>query len=390
MLLILLALHCAVACQQGEIVEARWTDGTFREATIVEVRDGPGGTCGQYRLSWHHTEICEDTSYEYWGDDLNMHSFCLVSRDSIRKCRQELCGHSKSKDYSIYAGLNESESTEEDSSDRHVVPIVILVFLSLAFCCICLRRSVHHLCHCSEVDEETGMDAAAPVAPPNDLWALTPKVERQHAKASWASSSPMAKWAMNSSPMAKFKSSPMAKWIDESKKRSGFKIPSKSKAILVQRMPEFAGAPVSEASTENYNAGQKHIHCRPQSELEFGNGSTCLKQNFVQPASRQGQLDTSIPEDASGCSVSMDHVQGAALRQTAWVNTTPLRLPMPPQGSVVCPSGQLPTLLQCPTKTSLRKKPPLQGVPPQPPLVPSRKGSGKHVTWNQALEDPRA
>merc|ERR1711924_199681 len=109
-------------------------------------------------------------------------------------------------------------------------------------------------------------------------------------------------------------------------------------------------------------------------------------QQHTQSASWRTQGDTSNPRDAFKHPPDMVQTQGAALRQTAWVHTTPLRLPSPPQGSVVCPPPQLPTLLQ---KSALRKKPPLQGVPPQEsPLVLSRKGPARQVTWNETLGNP--
>lgn len=354
--MVICAMRSAIACQKGEVVEARWRDGSYKEATILEVRDEPGGKCGHYRLAWHHTHVCEQTNHGYWGDDRQAQAqFCLVSRDAIRKCKQELCGQHTPPDYSVYAGLEESESSgEEEDSDRHVAPLAALAFFSLAFCCICLRRGAHHLCQSpEEVDEEKGMDAAAPVERTNDLWALTPKVERQDAKV--ISSSPSAKWAMNSSPMAK--------WLDKHRKRSGF-----GRKTFVQPQPAAAEvAAASKTCAAHLQTVDHHVH-----------------------TNWHGQVATSSSQDMSSyTSVCMSRTQGTALRQAAWVHTTPLRLPLPPpQGSVFLPSSQgsqLPTLLQHPIKTSLRKKPPLQGVPPQ---EPSRKGPGKHVTWDQAAEDP--
>jgi len=272
------------------------------------------------RIAWHHTGICEDTTNEYWGDGWKSHSWCLLSRDSIRKCKQELCRWSGSAhSYSLYDGLEESSgSGSDDKSNRHIGPIFTLVFFSCVICCVCLRRGAQQCCQ--SLDEEKAMDVATPVGPNSNLWALTPK---------------------------SISSSPTAKRIDKAQRAAMYS--SKNKKTVVQ--PEPAAAAAAALSTRKY---------RPN--LQF------------------------VEERQSGCPPDMVQTQGAALRHAAWVHTTPLRPPPPPHA--VCPPAQLPTLLlQRPMQPSLRKKPPLQGVPPQEPtLVPSRKScTKKHVTWDQGL-----
>jgi hypothetical protein len=293
----------------------------------MEVRDQAPGICGWYRLSWHHTHVCEESYHEYWGDTLDSKTMCVVSREAIRKCNEELCKER--------ASAESTGSGVEDESDRHIGPIVALVSFSLICGCVCLRRCAKS----QEVDEEKVMDAATPVGPSRDLWDLTPK-------------------SMNSSPIAK--------WIDKTRRAA---VSSSSNKIVVQPEPSAAASATRNRDTklqivDSYRLSKERKH--------------------VQPASWRGCLNTSIPGDLTRCPPGMIETQGFALRQAALVHATPLRPPPLPQ--TVCPPPQLPTLLQRPTPGSYRKKPPLRGVPPQEPtLVPSRKGPTKNVTWDQAL-----
>merc|ERR550537_1574983 len=111
----------------------------------MEVRDAAPGMCGQYRLSWHHDAgVCEETTHEYWGDTIQSKTFCVVSREAIRKCKQELCKQTGSAEYRrdrLHDGQAVSSgSGAEEKSNRHVFLIAALVFFSLICCCICLRR----------------------------------------------------------------------------------------------------------------------------------------------------------------------------------------------------------------------------------------------------------
>lgn len=103
------------------------------------------------------------------------------------------------------------------------------------------------------------------------------------------------------------------------------------------------------------------------------------KVHFVEqkcrPATRRkSQLDNSHQADLSGISQGMVQTQNAALRHAAQVCATPSVLP-PRTIADPVPPQELPTLLQhrhSPLKSCLRKKPPLQGVPPQSSKGPSK------------------
>jgi len=343
--ILFLTVHDVVSCQKGENVEAVWTDGSWRAATILEVRDLSNGMCGSYRIAWHHTRICEDTSTEYWGDDLKANTFCVVSRNSIRMCEKELCRWSgtaatNSNSYSNYESTGTGLQNEEESN-RHVGPIVALVVLSLFACCICLRRAVKECYETHEVDVEKAIDAATPSA----RWALTPK-------------------SMNSSPMAK--------WIDKTRRAAG---PS-NKNINMVMTPGLAGtvSPSIENGRKQKFDEQKHTQPGPKGMIQTH--GTALRQ-----AAR---------------------VHGGSLVPLPQNTFVP-----PPQN--ICPPPQLPTLLQHrqggPIKSPPRKKAPLQGVPPQEPrsesivwehnslacnmaYSQSRKGQTKYGTRNQALGRP--
>lgn len=319
--LVILVARGAKACQVGEVVEARWTDGSWKRATIEEVRDGPNGMCGQYKLAWHHTRICEDatTNSQYWGDDMHVASRCLVSRGAIHECKQELCK---------WGG--EESPASEDSSENHtglIVAMACILLLVLLCCRVCVRLgAVSGQVH--DVDEENAMGTVTPVGGGNDLWALTPK-------------------SMNSQ---KSFASPMAKWIGPhfNKTRRAARPSDTSKKIIVQPDPVAAVAPLQ----------------LPVAARQHGANAKPVQQNQAQPERWRDRLDTSLPDAPLTKSIYPEapprkhRTQGTGLRQAAQVSGVPSQ----PEGQ----PPQLPTLLQHrhgPTKS--RKKPPLQGVPPQ-------------------------
>lgn len=330
----ILLVHSALACQKGEIVEAMWIDGTYMEATIKDVRDGPEGMCGSYRLAWHHTEICEVGRSEYWGDGLDARSFCVVSRESIRRCAQELCRWSGTtaefQTYSDYKSSGSGSEEEEEDPNRHVAPIAALVICTLLVCCVVARFAVKQCYETHEIDVEKGTPAGTPSGA---LWAFTPKSTT---------------------------SSKAAKWIDRTRRAAG---PSnKNVKTIVDIQPE----PVP-LSIENYGKiEKKRVQPEPKGMVQT-NGSAREFPNLT------------------------------ALRQAAQVNGK-LRVPLPPNALVpppqnICPPPQLPVLLQHrpggQIKSPPRKKAPLQGVPPQDPvLVQARTSQTKYGTRNQALGRP--
>lgn len=201
--LAILVAQCAVACSPGELVEARWVDGTFKEATITEVRDGPAGFCGQYKLSWTHSPVCDDSTDVYWGDRSRSSAFCLVSRDAIKKCKQELCKRSSP----IVATTQSSNSSQkEDSSGSDFKRIALISCLGFLLCCIisatlwlqsCCARSAES----EEDDEEKASGGVSPFGKGGALWSLSPSAKgatlwTRHTSTSWVSS-PMAKRIAN-------------------------------------------------------------------------------------------------------------------------------------------------------------------------------------------------
>lgn len=193
-------LHAAMACHQGETVEARWIDGTYKVATILEVRDGPAGTCGQYKLSWYHTRVCEDTTHEYYGDAKAFNSFCIVSRDALRNCKEKLC-----KDAPAAAKADrDSQSSEEASSTKVTMIYVTLGALGLAACCVLAGICCQACCVVfEEVDEEkAGADMKSPSRRGSNLWTISPTSIASSPVAKWFASSPVAKWPSKRSRVA--------------------------------------------------------------------------------------------------------------------------------------------------------------------------------------------
>jgi len=310
--IVVLLLHVAVACQKGENIEALWHDGTWKEATIVEVREGSDGICGQYRLSWRHTRLCEDTATQYWGDTNQAvsRSFCLLSRDRLRKCSLDLCKWTSEESSS--SGSDSSEA----KSNRHVGPTVVLAMLSLFVCCVCLRYTIkHNCCRGQEFDVEKAISVSSPVHKTNAV------LFRQYSGNALSAFTPKS---TNSSPMAR----------------------------LSNKMRRAAGTDAPEGAKVHFVEPEKY---RPATR-------------------RKSQLDSSHQADLSGISQGMVQTQNAALRHAAQVCATPSVLP-PRTIAHPVPQQELPTLLQhghSPLKSCLRKKPPLQGVPPQSSKGPSK------------------
>lgn len=184
-----LLVHDAAACRQGETVEARWIDGSFKVATIVDVRDGPGGTCGQYELSWHHTHVCDSSSNEYWGDKADVKAFCFVSRDGINKCNEQLCewppGVASTKENAD--SPEEEDSSGPDNSAITKIALACLGCVALVACCVSARWCAH-LCFSQndDVDVENASNAPSPCRSSTLFsWSLSPKS---------INSSPLAKW----------------------------------------------------------------------------------------------------------------------------------------------------------------------------------------------------
>jgi len=313
--LVILAVQVAVACQSGEVVNARWRDGTWRKATILEVRDRPDGVCGQFRLAWHHTYICEDPTIT--GDDTRVGmNFCLVSRDSIQSCKQELCRWGQTVENEKFQS---SGTSGDDESKLHEILVVTAVFLAVACYCACLRFGVQQWNTEDEVDEEKGMDADTPCATGRSLrsgrsfWNFTPKS---------ATSSPAKSVAFTEKPLKwKVKAQRAVAPLNEDKK------------IVMQPEPVAAVLPAKNQHDKHQIAEQKHVQSKK----------------------------------ATGRPPSIPQTRGSVLRHAALAYDAP-RVP-PPQG-VPSPPPQLPTLLQHregPIKSPPRKKPPLQGVPPQRP-----------------------
>lgn len=348
----LLIVHGAIACEEGEVVEALYSDNTYRLATIVEVRKGYGGMCGSYRLSWHHAGICDDTTTEYWGDDMKTHEFCIVGRNSIKECKRDDC---TMKDTTSSNELGESSGTgsKNNESNRAVAPLAALAFFSIACCCICLRLSVRQCLQPPEVDVEQGIDAATP----KSLWALTPKSTH---------------------------SSTMARWVDKTLRAAG---PShKNKKVVIQpEAPVVAQVPFNRnlavaasefrASTSRESVEQKHAQRHAQRSAQ----RAWLRR-----------LNDASSEDLPGCPPDTFQTQGSALRQAARDYAGPVAPPLQSDFRPPPLPSFLPTLLTHtpnPSKQSPpRKKAPLQGLPPQEPtMVSSRKGPSKYGTRNQAL-----
>eukprot|EP00746_Dinoflagellata_sp_MGD_P161566 gnl/MRDRNA2_/MRDRNA2_88768_c0_seq1.p1 gnl/MRDRNA2_/MRDRNA2_88768_c0~~gnl/MRDRNA2_/MRDRNA2_88768_c0_seq1.p1 ORF type:complete len:371 (+),score=49.04 gnl/MRDRNA2_/MRDRNA2_88768_c0_seq1:63-1115(+) len=319
--LVILAAQIAVACQNGEVVNARWTDGTWKRATILEVRNGADGICGQYRLAWHHTYICEDPTIT--GDDTRVAmSFCLVSRDSIQSCKQELCkwGHAVESEKfksSVTSADGESES------GLHGALLVAVIFLSLACCCICLRFGLQQCSAPHEVDEEEGMDACTPCGSGRSLksgrsfWNFTPKSQL----------SKSATFSSMEKPLG---------WITKARRSAEPSI--EDKTIVMQPKRVAAVLPPKNQIVKLQIAEQK----------------------YVQPEKGTGGHDPLRPP-------IMLQTSSSALRHAA--RSYGGSSVAPPQS--ICASPQLPSLLihrEGPNKLPPRKKPPLQGVPPQRPI----------------------
>jgi len=362
-ILVILGIHCAVACQNGEVIRAPWIDGSLQEATIVGVRDV--GTCHeQYRLSWHHRQICNGATHEYWGDDLKSKPYCLASRNSIPECKRASC-----RKISTATG-NDEQSGLDTESNRHVGPIAALVSCTFAFFCICLRfgaKKYFQRQERQEVDIEKASDSSTPHASRSGIWSLTPK-------------------SVNSSGRV---SSHMVAWKD--KVRRTRQSSDKTQKVIAQ--PQHVAFSVRQDN----------------GKLGF------FEENPVQPQSSKAPLGMLACENLNrGPAVGMAEKKSTALPPAARiyrVQNPPPRTICPPMN----PPPHLPTLLQhvqSPPKSSFRKKPPLQGVPPQettlaqarkvpakkvaflepqveePLPVQTRKGPTKYGTRNQALGRP--
>lgn len=295
--LTILAMHGAAACRQGEMIEARWIDGTFKVATIMEVRDRPDGTCGQYKLSWYHSRVCEDSTNEYWGDTARANGFCVVSRDAIRKCKEKLCEPASAADKKARSSSN------DESSSKATMVYISLGCLGLAACCACMRCCCQAFCQSlDEVDEEKGSDRQSPIGrfvlSPNGrgnaLWPLSP--------ASIASS-PVGKWFDTTRRQAQsLASSPVARWIGKPVWPS-----NKSKKSVVQ--PEPIAAAVAEKHAQPQPC-TKTIQDYPHLQRSM------LYAPHVQdypPGLSPGMIQTTPPSSAS----SMIQTQDGKLREAA-------------------------------------------------------------------------
>jgi len=310
--LVILAAHVAVACESGEVVKARWTDGSFRLATIIEVRDQPNGECGQYRVVWHHNHICEDPTITGHDTRVSM-NFCLVSRDAIEACKQELCRRGNE------AESGKNQSGENGDSNRNVTIIVALV--SVLFCCCCTCLCVQQYYGLHEDDEEKGMGSGTPAT------GRSLKSARSFWNHSWS--------FRNLTPKAAT-SSPMSKGMNKKRRVPG---PSQDGKKMVAQPTPVA------ARTKD---GQLQI----------------AEKKHVQPEKGTGPNDPLCPP-------VMLQTHSSALRHTA--QTYGGQSVPPPQS--YRPPPQLPTLLQHTeglAEQPPRKKSLLQGAPPpqsEPPQL---------------------
>jgi hypothetical protein len=355
-ILVIVGFHCAVACQNGEVILAPWIDGSLKEATIVGVRDV--GTCDErYMLSWQHKPICDDATTEYWGEDLKSKQFCIAARDTIPECKRASC-----RKVSTATG-NDEQSGPDTESNRHTVPVVALVLCTLFACCMCLRSGANAYTQRQKLQEddiekqterwnrhnmsamEKARDSSTPHTSRSGIWSLTPK-------------------SMNSSGRV---SSQMAAWMD--KARWTRQSPDKNQKIMVQ--PQHVAFSVRQGS----------------GKLGF------VEESPVQPESSKAPLGMLAPQNLpGGPAVGMIEKKRTALPQAARIH----RAQNPPPQTIcapMTPPPQLPTLLQhvhSPPKSSFRKKPPLQGVPPQEStLAQARKVPAKRVAFLEPqVEEP--
>lgn len=354
--MLILAVNVVVACQSGEVVKARWTDGTWMKATIIEVRDKPNGVCGQYRVVWHHNDICEDPTITGHDTRVSM-TFCLVSRDYIQGCKQELC-RSGNLVKSQSSGAGESED-----SNRHVTVVLSIVFVLLFCCCACRSLQQRYASH--ENDEEKGMGAGTPstgrsLKSGRSFWNLSPKSAT---------------------------SSPMAKWINKARRAPG---PARDGKKIVTQSAPIASVPPAKNQNGNFQvAEKKHVHsakgtgankpfCPPDM---LQTHSSALRQTSWtcggQPVPPL-QSKSSLPQ----LPTLLQHGEGP-------INPPPQKKSLrqgvpPPQGK----PPQLSILLQhreSLSKPPPRKKPPLQGVPPQGKVSERAKaGSSSYKARSQA------
>lgn len=234
---------------------------------------------------------------------------------------------------------NKSSGTAADEeSKRHFALIVVLVSLLMVCCCFCCRFTVQQCYGPHQVDEEKGLDADTPCGTNRSLksgrsfWNFTPK----------SVTSSRSFW--NFTPKSAT-SSPMAKWINKKQR----------------------------AAVPSNHHKKSAVHPEPVEAV-------LTAKKHIQPAKGTGQDDPLCPP-------VMLQTHGSVLRHAARTHggqsvppalsiRPPPQLP-PPQS--ICPAPQLPTLLQHKqgeAKKHPRRKPPLQGVPPQ------------RATSEQATEDP--
>jgi hypothetical protein len=181
-------------------------------------------------------------------------------------------------------------------------------------------------------------------------------------------------------------SSPVAKWTD--KMRKAAQSSSKNEKILTQPEPAAAAAA---PTTKKHGAKLQFVDQKDIQAASWrgrlDNSDSCAKQeeiaHYIVSCLKDRPGRPPVMVQTPGAANLEDLARGAALRHAAWVHTAPLAPPPPPQA--IRPPLQLPTLLHQTAKSSLRKKPPLQGVPPQ---EPTRKGPTKNVTWDEALGLP--
>lgn len=265
-ILVILVGRCAVACQPGEKVDARWIDGSWKAATIVEVQDGPDGTCGQYRLSWHHTRMCEDSTNEYWGDRPSDQAFCFVSRDAIDTCKEELC----KRGISVAAKRQTSKSPEKSHSSGEYlggITMTVLGLLGGIGCCICARICFQMSCpQVGEVDEEKAMDAVTPSSRGGTLWTFSPSAKSD---SFWARRSPT------------ISSSPMARWINKTRTPT---LPSNvNTKIVVQPNPVAVKLANNHSQPERWTGTTSPEHLSGNAEA-FDKALRQAAQVFVAPS----------------------------------------------------------------------------------------------------------
>lgn len=223
------ALLCVTAaqagdrlCKEGDKIEARWTDGSYKVATIMEVRRG--GTCGIYKITWGHTQVCGESSSNFWGDDTNSKAFCLIGKEAIRPgpaCPADLPCHDRT------SSEDTTTTPPPDENDRSNTTVVfaILGVVACPIIGICFRMMVQMVCRSNEWDEESSQVDGTP----RSLWdqspknvAATPGDETVPKKpAGLWDSSPTAKWRFSMhdpSPKSNTSkcSSPMHAWATRS------------------------------------------------------------------------------------------------------------------------------------------------------------------------------